>query len=262
MPTSANAPSVEVIDTLELNPEARARLRAEMLAVEERAYVPSPHLSAEEMRALEVEYLAKITDPEIFSRYQQTTVFRVEGQPVAFYHACVQSIDVEGQEVEVIRNTTATLPGHRAGGLVAKAALRTAAHYAKRHLFARTPRYYAGRAASPISYEMVGRRALHLYPSPSPRNGSEMRRVFRAIHGNDDWLERESVATFESRNTHAQFAATKSPFGRFFLKVNPRYAEGHSLRVLVRVHGPDLAYALATSAALAAVRPLRRLQRR
>lgn len=262
MASGAKAPSLEIIDPLKLSTEARARLCGELASVAERAFVPSSHLSLEEMRAGETKYRAWSTDPEIFNRYQQTTIARVEGQPVAFYHAFVQTLDVEGRRVGVIRGSSATVPGFRAGGLIARAALRTAAHYLPRHLLSRTPHYCAGTTSTPITYEMIGRRALRLFPHPSRSVDPEMRRVFRAVHGDDDWIQPEVVATFESTQTHAQLAATRSPYGRFFLEVNPRYAEGTSMRFLVRVNGPDLLYAIAASAGLAAVRPLRRRRRR
>lgn len=262
-PRMARPATVEFIDTLKLTPEARERLRREMLAVEEHAFVKSARVSADEMWAARRQYYAWCTDPEICSRYQRSVLYRIDGQLVAFFHAYVQLLDVEGQQVEVIRAVSATLPGHRAGGLIGQAYLRTVADYARRHMFVRTPRYYAARCASPIMYEFIGRRVRHLFPGPDPDVDPEMRRVFRAIHGkDDDWLQSEVSGTFEPAETRAQIASRSSRHARFFCEVNPRYAEGTTLRILVRVNGSDLLYAMAVSAGLAAIRPLRRFKRR
>lgn len=256
------APLIEVHDTLALDPAGRARVRADMLAVVQRSIVPAPGHSVEDMIAKETAAFSRFTDPEVFGRYQRCTMFRLEGEPVGFYYGAAQMLDVEGQQVEVMRAVTATVPGFRAGGMSGRALLELAAHYSRRHLVPRTPRYFAGMAFSPITYEMMGRRSLHLYPSPAATGTPEMRRVFRAIHGDDDLVESHCFATFESAKTHKELAATKSRYGRFFLEMNPHYAEGKALRVLIRVHSADLLYGIAASAALAALQPLRRSRRR
>lgn len=263
MVQDATAPSVEFVDTLTLSPAARERMCEEMLALEEHAFVRSPRVSAEELLAARRAYYAWCTDPQICGRYQRTALYRVGGRLVGFFHAYVQMIAVEGQPVEVIRGIGATLPGHRAGGLIGRAYLRTAAHYARRHLFARTPRYYAARCASPIMYEFIGRRVRHLFPGPDPEPDPELRRVFRAIHGSDeDWLQSEVSGSFEPAEVRAQVARRASRYARFFCAVNPNYHEGTTLRIVVRVNAVDILRALAVSAGLAVLRPLRRFRRR
>lgn len=243
--------SAEELDVVTLDEARRERLRADMLSINEAAYRGSPARG----------YVDWMTDPQIFDRYQRVALFRREGRAVGYFHGFVRRVDVGGREVEVLRSSAATLPGERANGLVGKGYRLVAMHFARRHLVARGPRYYAAVCLSPITYGMIGRRSRCLFPRPGATADPELERIHRAIHGEAALIPRP-VSSFETPEMLSRIKASDDPFVRFYLEANPRFDEGFGLPITVRVNAGDTLYALAAAATLGLARrlpaPLRR----
>jgi hypothetical protein len=177
------------------------------------------------------------TDARIIRRIQ---LFRdAADRVVGFVCALRQDVRLDGRVVTVFRAVAAIAPQYRHGNRTALFGLREAARLRLRHPW--RPAYLLTPILHPSSYTALARFSRRLYPSPRRPHDPTLDRLVVALADLVDPFGPSDGPLLRERRISVRNAPVlDTPYARFYLAVNPRFAEGYGLLVLVPLAITDL----------------------
>ncbi len=255
---------MHVVDVLLADRGTKERLRAQMLEIQLCTFAPARHEGSEgiDASARLDEFVAGALDTRTHGLYNTAIMFYHHGRPVGCAHAFVGFVELGGRQVEIIHTSSNVRPEFQCLGLAGIGFTRTALGYARRHLFARHPRFNFQLSMSPVTYYFTHRRARCVYPSYRDNAPPSMKALYRELCPTATQrgaTVREQVGSRLEGATRDWITASKDPAIVFYLRENPRFEEGFGLPVLVRLEIADFVHALYTSAKLSAAKYRTRL---
>jgi len=232
----------EVVDLLRADAATCARVRRDVLAVQQQVY-RSVEGCAESAAQRVARYVDGMMDTARYHRFARVVLCYDGTRAVACGMGTAEVVTTAGRQVEVVRGGTNVVESHRAGGLVSTLTLRLVSAYLRRYAWSPHPRYYLGHCMSPVTYHVVARRASNLHPSPTPCS-PEIAETYAALVGHGPRPVREVVGSRVDARTEAWLARSDSPHVRYFLSANPRFRGGWALPLLVRLDTETFARSL------------------
>jgi hypothetical protein len=198
------------------------------------------------------------TDAGVVRRIQ---LFRdATDRVVGFVCALRQDVRLDGRLVTVFRAVAAIVPEHRHGNRTALFGLREAARLRLRHPW--RPAYLLTPIVHPSSYTALARFSRRLYPSPRRPHDPRLDRLVVALADLVDPFGRADGPLLRERRISVRDAPVlDTPYSRFYLTVNPRFADGYGLLVLVPLAITDL-LSFAARRTMTLLRPRARTNRR
>ena len=188
-------------------------------------------------RAAELMDLMFDTDARILRRIQ--LFHDAADHVVGFVCAVRQDVRLDGRVVTVFRAVAAIEPEHRHRNRTALFALREAARLRLRHPW--RPAYLLTPIIHPSSYTALARFSRRLYPSPRRPHDPALDRLVVALADLvDPFGPSEGPLLRERRISVRNAPVLDTPYARFYLAVNPRFADGYGLLVLVPLAVTDL----------------------
>ncbi|GIJ61799.1 hypothetical protein [Virgisporangium aurantiacum] len=158
---------------------------------------------------------------------------------VGFVCALRQDVRLDGRVVTVFRAVAAIEPEHRHRNRTALFALREAARLRLRHPW--RPAYLLTPIIHPSSYTALARFSRRLYPSPRRPHDPALDRLVVALADLVDPFGPAHGPLLRERRISVRDAPVlDTPYARFYVAVNPRFAEGCGLLVLVPLAITDL----------------------
>ncbi len=176
-------------------------------------------------------------EAHVFARGVRVGLFYdTDGELVGFTYAGLDRVEHKSRDHAVFNMGTFFRPGYHGGVPTAIFGFRVALRFKLRE--PRIPMSYLTRSASPASYRRMALVMPTLYPHSTRQTPADVEALVRALMtrwqykpvAQDSWVVR-SVAT--PHNVSRLRRITDDPETRFYLRLNPRFADGESLVVFV-----------------------------
>ena len=253
---------VEEVDLLRATPDRLRALRAQMMHVQRASYREAVHgaIADVDLDARLQAHVDDSSDTDKYRPFNTAIVFGEPDAPVGMGHGHGHLVDIGGQRVEVVRASVNVLPVARGLRLTNVAFARLMRSYARDHLWATAPRFYAGFCMSPVMYAFIHHRVRQIMPGPGGRPSALTQAVYDTLFGDRvdaNGVLAEHAGSRDSDRTRAWIDAHRDdPAVDFYLRRNPRYTEGFTLPIVVPLGLRDFAYCAANGARLEVTRRL------
>jgi hypothetical protein len=163
---------------------------------------------------------------------------------VGFSFASIARVQHEGRTFAVFVAGVLFRLGCRGGPTASLFGLRQALQFKLRH--PRTPLAYFSRSSSPAAYRLVASTMPRVYPNHIEEPSDQIVAVVRAASaqlkyvptGDCPWVVRSGATP---RDTSRLRLLKEDPYTRFYLELNPRYAEGEALMVWIPLDAANIA---------------------
>lgn len=249
---------------LRAQPERVERVRAALLDLLPTCFDPIEGIDRAAQMQHFADYAGRITDPERNTLHCAAFLMMDGATVAAAVIVAVRPATLEGQAIGLASSFGGVRPAYRGHRLLNAGANRMFVDFFKRDRRDYRPLYFLGYVMSPMTFAYILRRVPYAYPSPALPVDPHMERLLQAAVPRRDaaGLIREPVASTRSPTVDAWIEANRdAPDVRWFLKRNPRYAEGYGIPLLVRLHRRDIARAAGRVIRAEGARALRHLIR-
>jgi hypothetical protein len=163
----------------------------------------------------------------------------VEGEIVGYVTSLRQDVRHDGRTVTIFRAVAALRPEYRHFNSTGTFGFHEAARLRLRHPWRGA--YFLAPILHPSSYSALVRFWTRLYPSPRrPKDPALDRLVVALADQVDQFGEADGPLLRDRRISVRDAPALDTPYARFFAEVNPRYADGYALLILVPLTIPDM----------------------
>lgn len=247
---------------LAAEPPQRAWLLEELATIQRRSAGDlSDEDDFEERASVAVDgYLERALDPGRYGIFNTVAVWMDGREAIGYLHSYIGSLDVGGERVDSLHNSTYLLPSYRGLVLVERAYFAVVLDYVRDHLFSPRDRYYVGFAISPVIYYFIHRRARTIHPSPIHAPSEHLLAVIEAAFGDvmdEDGLVLDLGAPL-APETRAWLEASDDPLIRFYLDKNPRFEEGYGLPFAMPIGVAEFLYMMVATTRIRVEKMLRR----
>jgi hypothetical protein len=171
--------------------------------------------------------------------WSRTRIFRDQGgEAVGFCLLAGYERVVHGRLSTILRGISGILPEHRGGYATARFGTECVFRYRLEHPF--SPLYGFGLHLHPTMYRQMVRFA-DVWPKPFAETPADVRALMNEIadssglsrvEGRDDLVRKAPVRVRQTEAHRVSWASSADPAVRYFLKLNPDYANGEGLCVL------------------------------
>ncbi len=163
---------------------------------------------------------------------------------VGFSFASIERVQHGGRTFAVFVAGVLFRLGCRGGSSASLFGLRQALQFKLRH--PRTPLAYVSRSSSPAAYRLLACTMPRVYPSRGEEPSDEIVALVRAASarlqyapvGDGPWIVHSGATP---RDTSRMRRIKRDPHTRFYLELNPRYAEGEALMVWIPLDAANIA---------------------
>jgi hypothetical protein len=163
-----------------------------------------------------------------------------EGEIIGYVTSLRQDVRHEGRTVTIFRAVAALRPEYRHFNSTGMFGFHEAARLRLRHPWRRA--YFLAPMLHPSSYSALVRFWTRLYPSPRRPHDPALDRLVVALENQvDRFGEAEGPLLRDRRISVRDAPALDTPYARFFAEINPRYADGYALLILVPLAISDMA---------------------
>lgn len=172
-----------------------------------------------------------------------TQLYRGEGGALAaFSQIKILEQRVHGKEIAIIRGQAGILREYRGGRQVPAFGIERVMRYALTH--PGTPLYFCGVIMSPASYAQLWEYADQIWPNPDAEIGEEMKAQMQEVVSllgielvsqRGVFLNKRPFAVRETGADHRRWERSEHRGALYYRAMNPDYASGYGLLVLIPV---------------------------
>lgn len=174
------------------------------------------------------------------SQIRMQVMRTADGKMVGFNAVRLYPVEIDGKERDAFRSTAGMKREYRGGSSTIAFGLQLAVAYKIKHPFRGV--YYFGSMLHPSSYYVLSKYAYEMWPRHDRETPPKIDRLIASLaearkYEFDDppspYVRMASERTREAEDEPEFWRTSDNPVVRFYLRTNPRYAEGRGLITLI-----------------------------